>query len=76
MIIRGVDISLGVPSALPAPPSGFPLYLFPLRLRLRFKRMPLQSLTHRGGLEPAMSFNIQHPTDLMTPIASYTLRVP
>ena len=25
--------------------SGFPLYLFPLRLRLREKRMPLQSLT-------------------------------
>ena len=29
---------------VPAKPSGFPLYLFPLRS----KRMPLQSLTQRG----------------------------
>ena len=32
------QLSLGVPAV----PSGFPLYLFPLRS----KRMPLQSLTH------------------------------
>ena len=30
---------------VPATPSGFPLYLFPLRS----KRMPLQSLTLFGG---------------------------
>ena len=34
------ELTLGVP----ATPSGFPLYLFPLRS----KRMPLQSLTHLG----------------------------
>ena len=34
-------------------PSGFPLYLFPLRS----KRMPLQSLTHWRLLKKSESFN-------------------
>ena len=37
------NLILGVPAS----PSGFPLYLFPLR----YKRMPLQSLTQRANLE-------------------------
>ena len=36
---------------VPAKPSGFPLYLFPLRS----KRMPLQSLTHWRLLTPCRS---------------------
>ena len=55
---KSVDCCLyqGVPSPLTAPPSGFPLYLFPLR----FKRMPLQSLTQMGCQLWAASFEPGH----------------
>ena len=42
---------------VPAKPSGFPLYLFPLRS----KRMPLQSLTHWRLLTPRRSHKTTIP---------------
>ena len=45
-------------------PSGFPLYLFPLRS----KRMPLQSLTHWRRLKPSKIPEIQKSVNSRIPL--------
>ena len=53
LCIVNYELFLGVP----AKPSGFPLYLFPLR----YKRMPLQSLTHWRLQIPSRKHQINNP---------------